>query len=367
MHIINYYNYGDLASYSVSSSGKVLLMSVNRKDSFGQHDIYVSFLIEDAVWSEPINIGSQINTAASEITPFLGADEKSLYFSSSGHPGYGSHDMFVTKRLDDTWKNWSEPLNLGKRLNTSGWDAYYTIPASGDYAYFVSSENSIGNEDIFRIKLHESVKPESVILVSGKVFNAKTNEPIEAKIIYEDLSTGNEVGIARSDPKNGTYSIVLPAGKKYGFLAEKTGFVARNENIDLVDLSEYKEIKKDLYLVPIEKGQKLTLNNIFFEFGKYELLNESFSELNRIVKILKENENLNIQITGHTDNIGKPQENMELSKQRAKAVANYLKQNGIAPERLIVTGKGALQPIASNNTEEGRQKNRRVDFEIIKD
>lgn len=365
IHIINYYNYNALSSFSMSSSGKVFLMSLERKDSYGVQDIYVSFILDNGDWSEPRNLGPVINTAAPEITPFIASDDKTLYFSTSGKPGYGTHDMFVAKRLDDTWTNWTEPLNLGKRLNSSNWDAYYTIPASGNYAYFVSSDNSIGQEDIFRVKLQESIKPEFVVLVTGKVYDSKTNSGISAKIIYEDLSNGEEVGIANSNPETGNYSIVLPAGKKYGFLAEQDGYIAQNENLDLTSLDEYKEIRKDLYLIPIEKGQTIRINNIFFDFADFKLLNESFSEMNRLVEFLNENPEIRIGIYGYTDNIGSSDDNIKLSLARANSVAEYLTLKGIDKSRLIIKGFGMKNPIASNSSEEGRQKNRRVEFTIL--
>ena len=365
LQIEDFYNFNVAGSYAMSPSGKVLLMSLEREDSRGLQDLYVSFLTSSGTWSRPKNLGSTVNTAAAEITPFIASDEETLYFSTSGKPGYGLQDMFVTKRLDDTWEKWSEPLNLGARLNSSNWDAYYTVPASGKYAYFVSANNSFGSEDIFRIKLPESVKPKSVVLIKGKVFDAKTNKPIEAKIIYETLSEGEEAGVARSNPESGEYSIVLPEGDKYGFLAEKEGYIAINENIDLTALEEYQEIEKDLYLVPIEKGQTITLNNIFFNFSEYELLPDSRSELNRIVKFMKQNPEIEIQITGHTDNIGSDVENNELSKLRAQSVADYLTQQGIEMSRLKVRGMGKSKPIATNKTEEGRRKNRRVEFSIM--
>lgn len=363
--IKNFYNFNMFSSYSMSSSGKILLMSLERKDTYGIQDIYVSFLNDNGTWTEPKNLGNVINTAAPEVTPFIASDEKTLYFSTSGRPGFGMHDMFVSKRLDDSWQSWSEPLNLGNRLNTSNWDAYYTVPASGNYAYFVSAENSFGQEDIFRVKLHESVKPEYVVLIKGIVYDAKKNQPIEAKIIYEDLTTGIESGIAHSNPETGEYSIVLPAGKKYGFLAEQAGYLAQNENLDLTNLQEYKELNKNLYLIPIEKGQTIRINNIFFDFGDYNLLNESYPELNRLADFLNENPEKNISIIGHTDNIGTVQDNTTLSLKRANAVAEFLVNKGIEKKRLFVKGMGALKPIAPNSTEEGRQQNRRVEFTIL--
>jgi outer membrane protein OmpA-like peptidoglycan-associated protein len=365
LKITNYYNIFENGSYCRASNGKIFLMAIKRNDTFGKSDLYVSFLDSNGVWSEPVNLGKEINTAEDEISPFLASDNKTLYFSTTGRPGYGDYDMFVTRRIDSTWIHWTKPQNLGKKINTAGWDAYYTLTASGDYAYFVSSENSIGKADIFRIKLPVDIKPEPVLLVSGKVLNSKTNKPIEAKIRYETLPDGIEAGIAVSNALTGEYKIVLPTGKKYGFMAEAKGFASINENLDLINLSVYKEIQKDLILVSIEKGEIIRINNIFFDFGEYKLLEDSYAELNRLVILLNENLSMKIRINGHTDNIGNVQDNQILSENRAKAVKSFLISKGINPKRVITKGFGKLKPLANNNTEEGRQKNRRVEFEII--
>jgi OmpA-OmpF porin, OOP family len=366
LNIANYYNMNKYVSAFLSNDGKTLLLSLQRNDSFGDLDIYVSFLEKDGGWSEPVNLGPAINTEKSETTPFLASDGVSLYFSSNGHGGYGHQDVFVARRLDSTWKNWSKPENLGPTINSAGWDGYYTIPASGDYAYFISSDNSYGKGDIFRTLLPKNVRPKPVILVSGKVINAKTKEPIEAKIFYEVLPEGKEIGTARSNPNNGNYKITLPAGKKYGFRAEAAGFISVNDNIETFKLSEYKEIERDLELVPIEIGQTVRLNNLFFDFDKSILRDESFPELDRVVKMMNENPDIVIEISGHTDDKGSIEYNQKLSEARAKAVVEYILQKNIDKKRLEFKGYGKTKPITDNDTEVGRQLNRRVEFIIIK-
>lgn len=365
IHIENYYNLSSYGSYSLTSNGRYLLFAIEREDSYGSNDLYISEIQFDRTWSEPINLGSSINTASEEATPFLSADNTTLYFSTAGRPGYGRNDIFVSRRLDDSWTNWSEPHNLGDLINSSGWDAYFTIPASGDFAYFVSNENSYGAEDIFRIELPRKASPKGVILITGKVLNAKTNQPIEAEIIYETLPDGKRIGIANSNENSGTYQIALPIGQMYGFLAQADNFVSVNENIDLSSEINFAKIERNLYLVPIEKGQRITLNNIFFNFGEYELLTASFSELNRIVNLLENNENLVIKINGHTDNVGSIEENQVLSEKRANAVKTYLISKGISQNRLQTQGYGKSKPITNNESEEARRRNRRVEFEII--
>jgi OOP family OmpA-OmpF porin len=330
------------------------------------HDLYVSFLEKEGVWSEPRLLGPDVNTEYTEMAPFIAADGVTLYFSSNRPGGYGNNDIYMTKRLDSTWKSWSKPVNLGPSVNTNDWDAYYTIPASGEYAYIVSSSNTLGGSDIVKIKLQEDIKPNPVVLIRGVVRNAKTKEPLEANISYNILSSGKEAGIASSNPTTGEYQIILPSGDFYGYKGEANGFYAVSENIDLKDLKEYKEIVQDLYLIPAKTGEVIRLNNIFFETGKSELKPESFPELNGVVDFLSKNNAVEILISGHTDNIGKDEANLTLSENRAKAVVDYLISKGISNERLSNKGFGESVPVASNDTEEGRAQNRRVEFTIVK-
>ncbi len=365
LDIKNYYNRYEYASFSMGADGKTLILSIQRDDSRGNTDLYVSFLQSDGIWSEPKNLGDMLNTAAKEDTPFLASDNETLYFASAGHPGYGMNDIFMTRRLDDTWQNWSKPVNLGPVINTSGWDSFFTIPASGEYAYFVSSYQSLGKEDIFKIKLPEALKPKTVTLVAGKVHDAKTGKPISAKIVYQELPSGKELGQARSNQISGDYKIVLPRGKKYAFLAEAEGYIAVNQFIDLRDSYQYSEISRDLELVPIEKGQTIRMNNIFFETAKFDLLEDSFAELDGISDLLKKNPKLKIVIEGHTDSVGDDNSNLILSEERANAVYNYLVEKGINKNRLKVKGYGEKKPVAGNDTEAGKKQNRRVQFKIL--
>jgi OmpA-OmpF porin, OOP family len=364
--VINYYNKNPLNEFCLSNSGKVLLMAIERNDTYGDKDLYISFMKEDGSWSEPANMGATLNTACAEVSPFLAADERTLYFSTKGFPGYGSNDIFITRRLDSTWTNWSEPQNLGSQLNTPEWDAYYTLTASGDFAYFVSKHRTLGSTDIFRVALPKEVKPVPVVLMAGRVLHSRTKKPVKASITYIDLSDGKEAGIAHSDPATGNYKIVLPAGKEYGFLAQADSFISVNENIDLSDLQEYKEMEQDLFLVPIERGETVRLNNIFFSTGNTELLPSSHFELDRLSEIMKAYGNMEIEIAGHTDNTGSEAINLSISQKRAKAVSDYLISKGVPITRMQVNGYGESKPAASNDTEEGRRLNRRVEFTILK-
>jgi len=365
LSINNYYNKSRASTSYYANDSKTLLFGIVRDDSYDSYDLYVSFLQSDGIWSEPKNLGPEINTVGEELSPFLASDLTTLYFSSNSYPGYGKNDIFMSRRLDSTWQHWSEPINLGDRINTPEWDAYFSVPASGEYAYFVSYRDPIHREDIYRIKLPQSLKPESVVLLSGKVLNSKTNTPISAKIVYEELPQGKEVGTAISNDSTGEYKITLPGNKKYGFRATAENFIGISENIDLTNLAEYQELKRDLYLVPIQKGEKFKINNIFFEFGKFDLLPESYPELNRLAEFLQKNPEIKIQINGYTDNIGTNKDNQILSQKRADAVRDYLISKGIEANRIGAIGYGEKVPIATNETDEGRALNRRVEFEIL--
>jgi len=364
--IADFYNLNQFANYYLSNDGMFLLMAIERKDAYGNLDLYVSFRKGDNRWSKPENLGPTINTNVNDYSPFLAADGVTMYYSTSGKSGYGKEDIFLTTRLDDTWKNWSEPQNLGNVINSTESDTKYNIPASGEFAYFSTTNNSLGKNDLFRIKLPNLIKPKPVVLLIGKALNERNGKPISAKISYEDLETGEEVGIARTNPITGEYKIVLPAGKKYGFMAIAEGHYSVTQNIDLSELNEYQEIEKDLKLAPIEVGAVFTINNIFFEFAKALLLPESFPELNRAVKFLFNNPGIEIEIGGHTDNVGSDITNQKLSDARANSVKDYLVKSGIEEKRIKAIGYGESRPVAFNTDEEGRQMNRRVEFKIMK-
>lgn len=365
LQIDNFSHSSDHISYTVSVDLQIIIMSIKNKNSYGHNDLYVSFRKPNGTYTEPKNLGNTINTNKEEGTPFLAADGKTLYFFSKGHPGYGSADIFVSRRLDETWTNWSIPLNLGSNINSEMWDAYFSIDAKGEYAYFVSSNNAIGEEDIFRVKLQEELQPDPVVLIYGKVYDSKTKKTLRSQIIYENISTNKQVGIASSNAATGEYQIVLPYGKTYGFFAKKSGYMALSDNIELTDIQEYTEIKRDLYLTPIELNEQITLNNVFFEKGKATLTSSSYSELDRIVSLMKKNPEIKIEIQGHTNNIGERQKLIDLSKQRAESVKNYITSKGIPQNRISTLGNGPDKPIATNETPEGRNKNQRVEFKII--
>lgn len=365
VNIENYYNYNQYVEACLSADGGAILITVERNDSYGIRDIYVSLKQPEGVWSSPKNLGKPISTYADEASPFLAADGTTLYFSTSGKAGYGDDDVFVTRRLDSTWRNWSEPINLGPDINTAHFDAYYSAPASGEYAYMTTIADSTGHNDIYRIKLPQKARPNPTVLVSGNVYNSATGEPMEAEVVYESLNSGKTLGVARSHPQTGYYQIVLPAGEKFGFRAKVPDFYPESDNFNTVELQAYDETAVDLYLHPVEVGRPIRLNNIFFEFGKWELQPESFPDLNRLVEYLQTNLVAELEIAGHTDNVGGVRDNLQLSQNRAQAVVDYLQNHGIERTRIQAKGYGESKPVEDNTSEEGRSRNRRVEFVIL--
>ncbi len=407
----------------LTMDGKAILLAFARKKNSEDDDLYVSFF-EDGRWTRPLELGEEINTKYSETTPFLSADGKTLYFSSDRPGGQGSQDIYMTRRLDDTWQHWRKPQNLGTPINTEEYDAYYSIAAKGDYAYFMSGKGSLGKKDIFRLAIEspEGDSPESagspdgmspnsrgtgaggtesggkvgnapadaamgesrfgnsstrsvtsqdsdpVVLVSGTVLNQQTGKvPEDASVSYEDLSTGKVLGQAKPDPTTGRYKLVLPFGKNYGITAKAKGLIPTSTNLDLTTMKgRYLELDdRDLSMVPLVKGNTATINNLFFDLGKATLKPESAPELKRILQVMSENKALVIEISGHTDNTGSDEINNKLSLERANAVKDYLLKAGIDTARIRTKGYGKTKPKADNSTEEGRQINRRVEIEIL--
>ncbi len=317
-------------------------------------------------WSEPKPIKVFAVKGIDEGTPYLAADMKTLYFSSDRIGSIGDNDIWMSVRLDDSWQNWSEPVNLGPEINTTGWDAYYTLDAKGEYAYMVSNQDGFGKGDIVKVQLKEVLRPKPVVLIKGKVYNDLTKKPMAASIIYENLVTNENIGIANANPQTGEYQIALPCGINYGFLAAAPGFFSLSNSLDLLKQNEYTEIVRDLYLSPIEIGKAISLNNIFFDFGKASLRPESAGEIERLADLLIRNPSIEIALSGHTDNIGNEKSNLSLSTERVNAVKKALVDKGLKETRINAQGFGSAKPVATNTTDEGRQRNRRVEFTVVK-
>jgi OmpA-OmpF porin, OOP family len=377
LHIRNFEKFRGTMQFgaSMGQDGKTLLFYMTDKKESYENDIYVCFLQPDGTWSAPKSLGKKINLSNyNEMSPFIAADGVTLYFSSDRPGGLGENDIWKTKRLDESWAKWSEPENLGSPINTAGSEAFFTLDAGGEYAYMSTNDGAYGASDIVRVKLLEKEMPDPVVLVSGNVYNAKTKQPLSASLVYETLPDGALAGNGISNPADGAFKMVLPYNKNYSIRASADKFFAISENLNLDSLVKagYKEIHKDLYLVPIEVGQVFRLNNVFFDFDKYSLRPESFVELDRVVKFLNDYPTIEIEMSAHTDSKGSDEYNMTLSDNRAKSVREYILSKGIAAARIISKGYGETKPVAANanadgtDNPEGRQLNRRVEFTILK-
>lgn len=371
LKIANDYNYAEKANYFLANNRKTLLMSVERDDTQGDRDLYVTFMKPDSTWTEPLNLSDVVNTAGEESAPFLAPGDTTLYFSSNGFSGYGGNDIYVTRRLDDTWTKWSEPENLGPEINSPLEDLFFNIPASSEFGYY-SRGVSETNTDIFRVKLPIVKVPETYVTVKGKVVDKATGKPVDAKIIYERLPDGGGAGVTQTNPETGEYEIRLPTGHMYGLRSEADGKLSESQNLDLRELTTDQNVdSKDFNLAPIEvatiaPNATITLNNVFFDFDKSLLKSESGPELDRMVDLLQKESSMQIEISGHTDSMGADRYNMALSERRAKTVVAYLIRRGIPKKRLKVQFFGEKKPVDTNDTEEGREKNRRVEFKILK-
>ena len=371
LYIKNYFKYdkGGQSGATMAHDGQTLMFYMSEQQGSYNNDLYVCFLEEDGSWTEPKSLGKNINLPKyNEMTPYLAADGVTMYFSSNRPGGLGDNDIYMTKRLDKSWTKWSDPVNLGSPINTEDWDAFFTLDAGGEYAYLTTKLNTYGESDIVRVKLLEKEKPNPVVMVTGNVYNLKTKQPLSASLLYETLPEGTVAGNAISSPTDGAFKIVLPYDKNYSIRATADKFFSVSENLNLDSLFKagYKEIHKDLYLAPIEIGQVVRLNNVFFDFDKYFLRPESFLELDRVVKLLNENPAIEIEMSAHTDSHGSDEYNFVLSDNRAKSVREYILSKGIAPERIISKGYGETKPEVPNDTDENRQLNRRVEFTILK-
>jgi outer membrane protein OmpA-like peptidoglycan-associated protein len=349
---------------SLSPDKRDLYFSSRQPDGYGGSDLYVSHRLLNGRWSMPENLGPAINTIGDEGTPFIHADNQSLYFTSSGHPGYGGDDLFVTRK--GPGGTWSKPENLGYPINTIENEGSLVISADGKTAYYASDRaDSRGGLDLYSFEMREDIRPAPTTWVKGRVFDRKTNKGLPSSVLLTDLATRDVVSKLQTD-ETGNYLITLPKGKDYAFNVRRRGYLFYSENFSL-DKNQLADsaYQIDIPLQPLEANAAIVLKNIFFESNKYELKSESEAELNEVVQLMRENPTLRIQISGHTDNSGKATDNQGLSENRAKAVTNYLVAKGVPATRLVYKGYGDTQPIADNATPDGRAKNRRTELSVV--
>lgn len=364
--IENYYNKSSNAEFALSADGKVMVMSIERLTTRGNRDLYVSFKKPNEEWTEPRNMGNVINTPAHDVTPFIAADGKTLYFSTSGFSGFGNNDIFKSTRLDETWLNWSEPQNLGEGINTPNWDGFFTIPASGEYAYMCTYENASQKEDIFRLLLPQDKQPEPVWVLMGEILSTTDQKAIECDIEWYINKNYRKKNVTHFNPALGLFKIILPLRQEYEIVPVKKGYLTITDYVDLTNENSYREIKRNFYLLPLEVGNKGVLNSFTFLQGKADLPESALKDLDRIAQAMRDIPTLEILFEGHTDNQGDFQLNLQLSEERVKNAKKYLISQGIQAERIQIKGWGQTRPIANNATEERRKLNRRVEFTIIK-
>jgi len=313
----------------------------------------------------PVNLGDTINTSGNEMAPFIHPDGRTLYFSSTGHPGMGGADLFVSRLGANN--RWLKPENLGYPVNTKLDEINLIINAKGNEAY-ISAErkNGYGNTDIYRFELPTQSRPASVSYVHGKVYDENTRFPLSASFELIDMQSDVVVVSSSSDVVTGEFMMSLPVDKDYALNVSCKGYLFYSMNFSLSNEHDASNpVKLDVPMQPVAVGEKVVLRNIFFDTDKYELLPDSKAELGKLIAFLLKNTAMHIEIGGHTDNEGSDAHNMTLSQNRAKAVYDYLTANGISADRLSFKGYGESMPIESNDTPAGRANNRRTEFKVI--
>lgn len=363
-------NKAPVQSGCLSKDGKYMILSVESNHSYGVEDLYVVKKESDGTWGRAINLGYQLNTEFQEVTPFLAEDNRTLFFATNGRGGEGSFDLFYTVRKDESWRNWSEPVNLGPKVNTSGSETSFAYLDGSKWAYYVSSQDSDGYGDIMRVRFKEEIEedttaiaePEPVVveqteekesaLVMLKIVDAKTNEALPAELIL-----GEEKRIGA----NGMFEIDSLTGDEVEIKSQ--GYLPR-----MVMLDEQLQAGENIIaLSSISKGNTITLDHVLFHRGTANIVEGSEKELNLVVEVMNDNPDIKILLKGHTDNTGDPVKNVQLSEARVKTVKEYIIRQGISPYRVTGRGYGGNQPLYSNETEETRKLNRRVEFEVVED
>lgn len=387
-------------SASISyDANKLYFISDRPKDddgnpNLGGKDIFVCEKQKNGNWGPAKNIGAPINTKYDEEGVFMHPDGVTMYFCSKRDGGMGGYDIFYSE--SDGAGNWSEPVNIGYPVNTPDDDVFFVVAGNARYAFYSSArEGGYGLQDIYRITflgpekmmvmgtediliassnatIQQKVEQEVVevkkvrlTIMKGTITDALSAIPVEATIEIIDNEKNELITTLTSNSKTGKYLVSLPSGKNYGIAVKADGYLFYSENIDIPEATAYQEVTKDIVLSKVGIGSKIVLKNIFFDYGKETLRETSYPELDRLVALLNSYPNMTIEIGGHTDNYGSLKLNTDLSEARAKSVVDYLVEKGISKTRMTYKGYAYLQPIATNDTDEGRQQNRRVEFKVI--
>lgn len=351
------------SSPSISPDMRELYFASNFPEGYGGKDIFVTRRMPNGKWSRPINLGPTVNTSGDESCPFIHADNQTLFFNSNGHTGYGLTDLFLSRRINDS--TWGKPENLGYPINTIDDQGSLIVGADGRTAIYASEDTATrGGLDLYTFTLREDIRPAKTLWVKGRVFDKYTGAGLPSSIELADVQTRRLISKLQTD-EEGNYLVTLPVGKVYAFSAGHTGYLFYSDNFSLPTNAPDSIYTVDIPLEPIKAGATVVLKNIFFDTKKFDLKPESLVELDKLVVLLNDNPKLKILLGGHTDNVGKPQDNLLLSNNRAKAVVNYLQAKGIAINRLSFKGFGATKPLADNKTEAGRTQNRRTEMSVV--
>jgi tetratricopeptide (TPR) repeat protein len=348
---------------SVSADGSTLFFASNRPGGLGAKDIWISRMKPDGTWSTPKNPGKNINTEGNEMSPFIHFDGRTLYFASDGRPGMGGYDIYMSRMNDDS--TWSEPKNLGYPINTYNDEMGLVIDASGTTGYFSSKHDNITGKDIFYFNLDESVRPDAVSYLKGKVSDKETGKLLKADYELINLSN-NIVSVKNTSDDAGNFLVCLPSGYDYGLNVKKDGYLFYSENFMFEGKhSASAPLIKRIALSRAKVGEKMLLANVFYEVDSWELRKESLSELNNLADLMLMNKDLIVEIDGYTDSTGSDSYNLTLSEKRALSVVKYLQTRGIPQDRLKSKGFGNSSPVGDNVTSEGRKLNRRTEARII--
>lgn len=347
---------------SISSDGRMLYFSSDRPGGYGGTDIWVSEF-SNSGWSAPKNLGPTVNTSKDEQFPFIHSDNRTLYFSSNGHPGLGKSDLYLTRK--DVKLNWETPINMGFPINSRGQDWNLVVARDGKTAYFSSDQlKGFGGLDIYTFQLPEKLQAEKVSYLRGYVRDAITKQPLSANVELSPIN-GEPTTLTYAKPGNGMFLVPLKTNMKFALTIDKDGYLFYTEFYNMPAIQRDQPIELIIDLEKIELGNSVVLKNIFFDTDKSDIKDESKQELEKLIDFLSENNSIRIEISGHTDNVGDSKHNMVLSENRAKSVCDFLTNNGIEKSRLTYKGFGDTQPIKQNNTDENRAKNRRTEFKII--
>jgi outer membrane protein OmpA-like peptidoglycan-associated protein len=379
-------------SATLSFDGKTIYFVSDREGGLGGHDIYMSKMNEKGKYETAVNVGATLNTEYDEDAVFMLPDGKTMYFSSHGHTSMGGYDIFKTTLTNGVW---SKPENMGYPINSPDNDIFFQLAANGIHAYYSTANNGgFGGQDIYRItilgpeknpllmnedNLLASVaapvsefKADKIVstgpkltVLKGIIRDDKTKEPLEASIELVDNTINQVIATFKSNSATGKYLVSLPSGKNYGLAVKRDGYLFHSENFDIPAIADYQEVEININLKKIEIGQSIVLKNIFFDFDKATIRSESANELDRLIKLLTENPTLKIELGSHTDSKGSDDYNQKLSQARSQSVVTYLINKGISTDRLVAKGYGETVPVATNDTEAGRQENRRTEFKIL--